>query len=218
MLVIKKIIVNEIGENCYIVSDETRNAIIIDYGAFNNKIGESITTYLQASNLSLKHSIFTHGHFDHVSGANYIYQHYGLKPEISGKDLDLLLNLSTQFKSILNIEDFELTKIQIPPIGRLLAENDEIKFGNHSLKVIETPGHTPGGLCFYCEQEKVLFSGDSLFEHSIGRTDFPGGNYNDLVYSLKIKIITLPDSVVVYPGHGENTTILNEKRNNPFLK
>ena len=105
----------------------------------------------------------------------------------------------------------------MPALGRLLNEGNEITFGSHTLQVIHTPGHTPGGICFYCAEEKVLFSGDSLFCMSIGRTDFPGGNYEQLVSSLRNKIMTLPADVKVYSGHGEATSIGFERENNPYF-
>ena len=99
----------------------------------------------------------------------------------------------------------------------MLNEGDSIEFGTHQFSVIHTPGHTPGGVCFYCSEEKVIFTGDSLFQMSIGRTDFPGGNYRELIESLDTKIMTLPEDVQVYPGHGNPTTIGFEKQHNPYL-
>ena len=129
-------------------------------------------------------------------------------------DVQLYKQLPKQLEMFLHRE---LPIIQ-PPIGQIFDAGETITFGNHRLDIISTPGHTQGGVCFYCEKEHVLFSGDSLFLHEIGRTDLPGGSLTNLVNSLKTNILTLPENVIVYPGHGDSTTIGEEKRNNPFLQ
>ncbi len=214
MLNIKCFVVNMVEENCYVVSDETKQAIIIDDGACIRGEHEAIDDYISRNDLTLTHSLNTHAHFDHTMGNAHIYKVYGLKPEISTGDAELYTNLSLQVQSILG----RRLKVETAPLAPTLNEDDIISFGTHKLRVIETPGHTPGGICFYCREEAVLFSGDNLFEQSIGRTDFPGGNALDLISSLQNKVMTLPDNTVVYPGHGGSTTIEQERRYNPYLK
>lgn len=213
MLNIKCFVVNMLEENCYVVSDDTKQAVIIDDGAWIRGEHCSIDEYIRREGLTLTHILNTHAHFDHSMGNGHLWATYGLKPEMSNRDAELYTNLSLQVQSMLGHK----MKVDVAPLGDMLKEDDIIKFGNHTLKVLETPGHTPGGVCFYCKEEGVLFSGDSLFEQSIGRTDFPGGSALDLISSLQNKVMTLPDNTVVYPGHGNSTTIERERRYNPYL-
>ncbi|MBR3115592.1 MAG: MBL fold metallo-hydrolase [Bacteroidaceae bacterium] len=214
MLNIKCFVVNMVEENCYVVSDETKEAVIIDDGAYIRGEHEAIDDYISRNGLTLTHVLNTHAHFDHTMGNAHLYRTYGLKPEISTGDAELYTDLSLQVQSILG----RRLKVETVPLAPTLKEGDIITFGTHKLRVIETPGHTPGGICFYCREEAIIFSGDNLFEQSIGRTDFPGGNAFDLISSLQNKVMTLPDNTVVYPGHGGSTTIELERRYNPFLK
>ncbi|MBO4486746.1 MAG: MBL fold metallo-hydrolase [Bacteroidaceae bacterium] len=224
MLNIKCFVVNMVEANCYVISDETAEAVIIDDGACIRGEHQAIDDYLNRNGLTLKHVLNTHGHFDHTMGNAHLYATYGLKPRLCALDSELYTNISLQVQSMLG----RRLTIDVAPLGPALNEGDSIRFGNHSLKVIHTPGHTPGGLCFYCRPDKapspdkhqnsgLLFSGDSLFEQSIGRTDFPGGNGVHLIRSLRDKIITLPPDTIVYPGHGNSTTIERERHYNPYL-
>ena len=175
---------------------------------------ESVKKYIEINKLKPIHLLNTHLHFDHVWGNDFIYSTYGLLTEASDRDKDIYNDVPGQIEQLIG------HKWKYPfyaPMGKALTENDIVKFGTHELKVIATPGHTPGGICFYCEIEKVLFSGDSLFYCSIGRTDFPGGNQRELIENLKTKITTLPENTIVYPGHGPATNIGTEIRFNPYL-
>lgn len=219
MLNIKCFVVNLVEENCYIVNDQTNEAIMIDCGIMYDSEQKEIVDYITTNNLKLKHLVCTHSHFDHTMGCSRIYDIYGLKPQMHSADTELYINLQQQIQSILgrNIPK-SFTNIKTVPPDKTLAEGDEVLFGTHKFNVISTPGHTPGGICFYCSEENILFSGDSLFCQSIGRTDFPGGNSHDLISSLKTKILTLSDQTMVYPGHGPTTTIKSERENNYFLR
>ena len=218
MLNIKRFVVNMIGENCYIVSDETKDAIIIDDGALYPEEHQAIDNYIKVEQLSIKHSIYTHAHFDHLLGCTYLNEKYNLKPELNENDIYLYNNLPEQITQILGYSGIKAPSIsEMPEIVQKLKEGDEISFGNHKLSVIETPGHTPGGICFYCKSESILFSGDTIFKHSIGRTDLPQGNYGGLINSLRNKIMTLPNSTVICPGHGDSTSIAEEKIYNPYI-
>lgn len=214
MLHIQRFIVNMIQENCYIVHDETNEGVIIDCGAFYPEEKEAIKHYIKGSHLNIRHLLDTHLHFDHILGNEYLFNTFGLEPEASEKDLSLYEHIDEQLADFLGLQGY---RIHLPPLKRCLDDGETVTFGTHTLHVIATPGHTPGGLEFYCKEERVLFSGDSLFRRSIGRTDFPGGNYDDLVHSLKQKIMVLPDDVKVLPGHSLSTTIGGEKKNNPYF-
>lgn len=214
MLKIKRIVVNMLEVNCYIVSDDSKEALIIDDGAFFPNEHQAIDHYLQFESLTLKHVICTHGHFDHTFGLSNLYNTYGLKPQLHAKDAELYINLPQQIQLMMGTT----MQVDTAPLGNTLKEGDVITLGTHQFEVIETPGHTPGGICLYCAEENTLFSGDSLFEMSIGRTDFPGGNTEDLISSLKNKLLTLPDNTKVYTGHGNPTTIGHERQYNLFLR
>ena len=213
MLNIQHFKVNFIEENCYVVSDETREAVIIDCGAFFPEEKAAISSYLAENKLVLRHLLCTHGHFDHVFGAQFVCDTYHLQPEMCADEVSTYLQAAEQMRMFLH-RDFLLT---LPSVGNTFKDGDLITFGNHQLRVIETPGHTPGGVCFYCEAEKLIFSGDSLFRHEIGRCDLPGGNEAQLIRVLKKKILSLPSDVNVLPGHGVATTIGEEKRANRYL-
>ena len=173
----------------------------------------SMGDYLAENKLVLRHLLCTHGHFDHVFGAQFVCDTYHLQPEMCAGEVSTYLQAAEQMRMFLH-RDFPLT---LPSVGNTFKDGDLITFGNHQLRVIETPGHTPGGVCFYCEAEKLIFSGDSLFCHEIGRCDLPGGNEAQLIRVLKEKILSLPSDVNVLPGHGVATTIGEEKRGNRYL-
>lgn len=212
MLNIKKFEVNPIQENCYVVSDDSKECVIIDCGAFYEEERAAITDYIAKNNLTPKHLICTHAHFDHCFGNNTIHEAYGLKPEVHADDDQLMEQLAGQVQMFMQYKlDYDM-----PPVGKYLRESDTIEFGNHKLSIIHTPGHTPGCVVYYCEEEKVAFSGDTLFRMSIGRTDLPGGNYHQLKQSLHKLFTVLSVDTTVYPGHGPKTTVSEEKAMNPY--
>ena len=212
-MTIKLFTLNLLSENTYIVHDETDEAIIIDCGAFFEKENQAIEEYVTANHLHLVAHLLTHTHFDHCLGARFIYDRYGLAPRCSAEDQPLYDHLDEQVHSMLG----DYLRAEKTPVGETLSADSIVTFGNHKFTVIPCPGHTPGGLCLYCAEEKVLFSGDSLFNMSIGRTDFKGGNHWQLISSLKQLLKSLPDDVVIYPGHGPSTTVAFERTNNPYL-
>lgn len=213
MLNIQVFPVNMIHENCYIVSDESKEAVIIDCGAFFREDKECIRKYVEEKSLEIKHLICTHGHFDHILGNEFVYETYGLKPELHAADAMLYNHCGEQIAQFLG----EKLNITLPILGEFVDENSVIHFGSHEFIVIPTPGHTPGGVSYYCKDENVLFSGDSLFRRSIGRTDFPYGDEQLLIRKLQENILPLPDCTKVFPGHGTSTTIGEEKMENPFF-
>ncbi len=212
MLNVQRFVVNMIEVNCYVLWDDSREAVIIDCGAFYEEDNKIIYNFIEEKQLIVQHLLCTHGHFDHVFGNQFVFDTYGLQPRISSADIKLYLHADEQVKLFLHRD----IAISLPP-PEALEEGKPIVFGHHNLFLIPTPGHTPGGICFYEESEAVLFSGDSLFRRSIGRCDLPGGDEAMLIDSLQRNILTLPEHVTVLPGHGEPTTIGEERRNNPYL-
>ncbi len=214
MLNIQRFVCNPYQENTYVVSDETGQCVIIDCGAYFDDERMSLVEYITGNSLTPVHLLCTHGHFDHCMGIDVVYETFGLEPELSKKDEMLVTHMKDQAMLFLGIE----YEREIPPIGRFLAKGDVVEFGNHRLSVIETPGHTPGGISFYCEEEKVVFTGDTLFQMSIGRTDFEGGNDHDMHHSLVEVLAKLPAETVVWSGHGPKTTIGTEVMTNPYMR
>ena len=213
MITVKCFTCNMLAENCYVVSDESRECVIIDCGALYEEEGTAITSYIRTSDITPKHLLCTHGHFDHCIGNGIIYNTFGLKPEVHVDDEFLMVKMREQTRDILGID----LPMEVPPVGRYLTDSDVITFGNHILRILHTPGHTPGGVCYYCEEENICFSGDTLFRMSIGRTDFERGSYDEIVNSLMNILAPLPPHTKVYPGHGPITSIADEVRYNPYF-
>lgn len=214
MLHIERFVCNPFQENCYIVSDETQKAVIIDCGAFYKEERAAVVAYIRDNKLNPKRLIATHAHIDHNFGNNTIYDEFGLKPQVYYKDELLMNKLSEQAVEFCNYHiDYAM-----PPIGEYLKKDDVIDWGSHRFTIIPTPGHTPGSVFFYCKEEKLAFSGDTLFRMSIGRTDFELGSYDDIIKSLHYIATTLPADTVILPGHGPQTTMKEELQMNPYLK
>ena len=195
------------------VSDETKECVIIDCGVFFPEEQQVLRQYIAEQQLKPVHLIATHGHLDHNFGNAYVYQQYGLKVEICGDDEYLISDLVGQ---ACNMFGMDIPQEQ-PPVGRWIKEDDTITFGHHQLQVIQTPGHTPGGILLYCAAEHIVFTGDTLFRMSIGRTDFDGGSWQEMMQSLKTKVSTLPKETIVLSGHGPQSTIAEELQYNPYL-
>ena len=212
MLNIQRFVCNMLQENCYVVSDETRQCVIIDCGAFYAEEKAAIKQYISQNNLTPVHLLATHGHLDHNFGNKFIDDEYGLKVEIHKDDEAYITHYEQQAEKFFPLDICD----QLPPIGRLLSDKDTIEFGSHRFTVVETPGHSRGCIFFYCKEEGVCFSGDTLFQGSIGRTDLEGGSMFMLIQSLRT-ICQWPDDVVVLPGHGPQTTIGQEVATNPFI-
>jgi glyoxylase-like metal-dependent hydrolase (beta-lactamase superfamily II) len=214
MIKVQKIMCNPLQENCYVVSDESRECVIIDCGAYYDEEFEAIHQYISGNGLKPVHLLATHGHLDHNFGNAYIWRTYGLKAEICADDEDLLAKLPVHARELFGME---ITNEQ-PPIGRLLQDGDTIAFGTHQLAVMRTPGHSHGSVLFYSEAEKMVFTGDTLFRMSIGRTDFPEGSWKEMEQSLHNVVARLPRETTVLPGHGPQTSIADEMRYNPYLR
>lgn len=205
---------NMLGENCYVVGDDTKEAIIIDCGALTDDDRRQIKEYVENHRLEVKHHICTHMHYDHCFGAAFVWETYGVAPEYCKADEAVYEGMGADiFGPLVQSMRNGLS----PKASRYLEEGDEVLFGRHGLKVLATPGHTPGGICFYCEAEKAVFVGDTLFYCSVGRSDLPGGNTGQLMDSLKNKLFALPADTTVYPGHGPQTQIGFERWHNPYV-
>ena len=205
-MIIKALPVGPIMANCFIVGcQETLEAVVIDPGDEADKILQSVTDL----HLTVKSILNTHGHFDHVSANKGINAATGAPILIHALDAPMLQKISA------SAANWGLTAQDSPPPDRTIDEGDTITFGKITLKVIHTPGHTPGGVSFYADGH--VFVGDTLFAGSIGRTDFPGGDLGTLKSSIQGKLFTLGDDVRVHTGHGPETTIGQEKQFNPFV-
>ena len=214
MFNIQRIECNPLQENCYVVSDETKECVIIDCGAYYEEEHEALQHYIDSNQLKPIHLLATHAHLDHNFGAVRLYHQYGLKVEICEEDKELLEHLPEQAKTLFGMTISE----ERPQVGRLLKDGDTISFGNHTLQVLQTPGHTHGSCLFYCEEEHTAFTGDTLFRMSIGRTDFAEGSWAEMDNSLKNVISKLPKETVVLSGHGPQSTIADELQYNPYLR
>lgn len=202
-----EIVGGQMMQNAYFaIEEDTKNAIIVDPGAEADRL----INVIEKNNLNLKYIVLTHGHFDHIGACLEIKEKYNV-PIVIGEGEDLLIenpekNLSTMIGEHISFK-----------ADKILKDEEILKFGeNLSFKAIQTVGHTPGGICLYFEEDNILFSGDTLFNGTIGRTDFPYGNSEDLIKSVQ-KLKLLPNETIVYCGHGDKTTIGMEKAHNPYM-
>jgi len=203
-LILKKLIVGPFASNCYIVGSESDNeGMIIDPGAS----AKQILSTVKELGLNIRLIVLTHGHMDHIGAVKGVKQATGAEVAIHTDDAKFLRRLSLS-----TIYNFSFPSTP----DRLLGDGDSIDVGDLHFTVLHTPGHSPGGICLL--GHGVLFSGDTLFNYGIGRTDFPGGSHSQLMNNIYTRLMVLPDDTVVYPGHGPDTTIGTERRGNPFLR
>ena len=213
MINIKTFAFNLLQENTYVVSDDTLECIIIDCGAYYDDERRAITDYISSQGLKPVRLLATHGHWDHNLGIDTIYQTYGLRVEAAKEDEFIISDIPHNFQSIIGAP----LRREYPAVGRFFTPDEVIRFGHHSLQVLKTPGHSPGSVVFYCAEEHTAFTGDTLFRMSVGRTDFDGGSYTQLMSSLANDLAKLPADTVILPGHGPQSTIDYELRYNPYL-
>jgi hydroxyacylglutathione hydrolase len=200
-----------IGENTYIVYDESGECVIIDPGMYTATDQNQMVNFITTKKLKPVMLLNTHCHYDHVLGNKFIYDQYGLKPQFHEGEAAVLAAVAS-YAPQMGIR-YELS----PMPDNYLSETGSISFGQTTLELIFAPGHSPAHLCFYNKVDNFLIGGDVLFRGSIGRTDLPGGNHSQLINNIREKIFTLPGDCVVYPGHGPETTITYEQQHNPFF-
>jgi len=211
MIIIQGFTFNPFEENTYILYDETKECMIIDPGCSNKSEQEEMVQFITDEKLKPVKLLNTHCHIDHVFGNSFIAKKYNLDLEIHEKDLQVLHSLP-QVSHLYGLNAEESVEPSV-----FLNEGDKIVFGNSSLDILFTPGHSPGSICFVSHADKFIIGGDVLFYGSIGRTDLPGGDHETLLNSIKSKLFVLQDDFAVFSGHGQETSIGFEKKNNSFL-
>jgi hydroxyacylglutathione hydrolase len=207
---IDRLILGDFQTNCYVVrkDEAATDCLIVDAGLDST----DLLAFLAEHHLNPTAVVLTHGHIDHIAGLPALrQQHPRLKVYIHTLDADLLANPQA------NLSLFAGESFETDPADVLLQDGDTVQEAGMTLRVLHTPGHTPGGVCFYAESEGLVFAGDTLFAEGVGRTDFPGGNGRQLLESIRTKLLTLPDATAVYPGHAMRTTVAHERTHNPFL-
>ncbi|MBR1712731.1 MAG: MBL fold metallo-hydrolase [Alloprevotella sp.] len=210
---IQRFTFNMIEENTYLLWDDSREAAIVDCGAFFPEEQRALQDFIAARGLRVRRSLLTHAHFDHLFGCQFLYDSYGVRPEMHAAEATNYACTAEQVAMFIHRH----LPVPVPPAGEAFADGTILNFGHTALRVIHTPGHTPGGVCFDNEDGAVLLSGDTLFRRSVGRTDLPGGSPSDLLHSIREQLLALPDAVTVLPGHGDATTIGEERAENSYL-
>jgi len=212
MLKIHKLTFNPFSENTYLLADETGNCAIIDPGCCTDKERNELVNTIEAYRLKPALLLNTHCHIDHIPGNKFVFEKYGLLPEIHPNELQIM-RLAPQYGKFFGFDCPES-----PEPHKFLNGGDEVKLGSTVFKVLFTPGHSPGSISFYSAADKAIISGDVLFYRSVGRFDLPESNGKDFYKSLVNVMMNLPDDVKVYSGHGPETTIGFERYNNPFIQ
>jgi hydroxyacylglutathione hydrolase len=212
MFTIHSFVFSPLAENTYLLYNDLKECIIVDPGCYFPGERKALSDYISSRGITPKYLLNTHCHLDHIFGNQFVIQTYSIPLYVHPDEQVVLENAP------LAAQRWNLPFDNYSGPLHFLREGDTVGLGEDMLKVISAPGHSPGHVCFYCEQQDFLIGGDVLFRNSIGRTDLPGGNFDTLINSIRIKLFTLPDKTTVYSGHGEPTTIGFEKKSNPFLK
>ena len=210
MLTIQTFIFNPFSENTYVVFDETLEAVVIDPGCYEPEEENELDNFINQKGLRIKYVLNTHCHIDHVLGNFHVKEKYKVPLLIHSIEEQVLRAVKVYAPNY----GFSAYREALP--DQFLVEGEHVTFGNTTWSILFLPGHSPGHIAFYDEKENKIFSGDVLFERSIGRTDLPGGNFETLKDSIQKKLFALPDAVVVYSGHGNTTTLGEEKISNPY--
>lgn len=210
MLSIQTFVFNPFSENTYVVSDETGTAVIIDPGCYETEEQNELEEYIASKRLSVKYLLNTHCHIDHVLGNYHVKKKYRVPLLMHTREENVLRAVKTY------APNYGFNGYQETTADQFIHEGEVISFGETTWDILFLPGHAPGHVGFYDKKEGVIFSGDVLFDGSIGRTDLPGGDYDTLIQSIREKMFALPSEVIVYCGHGATTTIGKEKQSNPY--
>ncbi len=212
-MIIKHFTFNVLQVNTYVLTDEdTHEAIVIDPGCYTPEERETFKAYIIDNGITIKRVVDTHLHFDHIYGQRFVEETFGVAAEACKKDITFL----NHYQDLLVMFNMPMDDEALPLKG-YLADGDIIEVGSIKINVLQVPGHSPGGLVFYCEKEHCAFVGDTILEGGIGRTDMHRGNYETLVQNIKEKLLTLPDETMLYSGHGTPSTIGYEKEHNPEI-
>ncbi len=204
---INQYVVGEVQTNCYIIiNEETKECLIVDPGAAARQLASRI----KADALKPVAVLLTHGHFDHAGAAKELAEEFEILIYAHEAEEDTLKEPRKNVSWMVGREESYKADVYV-------NERETLNLAGFSIQVIHTPGHTKGGCCYYFKDEQVLFSGDTLFAQSVGRTDFPGGSMSEIVRSIREKLMVLPDETTVYPGHNDVTTIKTERNYNPYL-
>ena len=207
-MLFETIVVGPLGVNCFILGDkQSKEGVVVDPGADCEMILDSVARF----GIKVTYVINTHGHFDHVGCNRQLKERTGAELLIHQGD-QALLSMASR-----SAQKYGLTVEDSPVPSRHLTDGMTIEFGRRRIEVLHTPGHTQGGCCLYLANEKLLITGDTLFAESVGRTDLPGGDHEQLISSIKAKLMPLPDETIVWPGHGPSSTIGTERRRNPYI-
>ena len=213
MITVKIIVSNPIQENTIVLSDQTKECIIIDAGGYTPQENKALSDYIESNGLKPVMAVNTHGHVDHMLGVNYVKERYGIPFAIDGRDAFLIESAPTHGA----IYGFKVDSV--PTIDIDLQGKKEVRFGDTAMEIIETPGHTPGHICLYNKDEKLLITGDTLFRESIGRTDLEGGSSRKMDESLrKFAALPIPKETQLLPGHGDFSTYGEELENNFYIR
>lgn len=211
MIQIKKFTFNPFQENTYLLFDDTKECLIVDPGCFNSSERKELDEYIANNGLKPVKLLNTHAHIDHVLGNRHVAEKYNLGVELYKSSRDMLRIALTSSKL------YGVPYEESPEPSNYLEEGDQIKWGNSTLDILHVPGHSPDHVVFLNAEQKIMIGGDVLFKGSIGRTDLPGGDHQQLLDNIRTKIFTLDEAIKVYSGHGDETTIGVEMRTNPFF-
>lgn len=210
MIQIQSFVFNGFQENTYVIFDETNDALVVDPGCYEKGEQEELAEFIENKGLKVVKLLNTHCHIDHVLGNYFVKEKYKVKFYIHKKDEETLKSVKVYSPA------YGFAQYAEADIDAFFEEGDTIEFGNSKLDILFVPGHAPGHVAFLNEEENICIGGDVLFDGSIGRTDLPGGNFEQLIQSIHQKLFVLSDDMIIYPGHGGTTTIGKEKTSNPF--
>lgn len=210
----KRFVVNPVEENCYIIwDDNSHEGAVIDCGAWSKDEHRQISSFIREHGIRLKYALQTHMHFDHCLGLGQIASCYDLTPMCHPADVPVYEGAPDMVQKWFRVDISDM----LPEVDPSISESYALNLGDNAIQVLHTPGHTPGGVCYYIPQARIVITGDTLFRMGIGRTDLPGGDYRQELESIENKIFTLPADTKVLPGHGPESSVGEELNANPYI-